>query len=65
MNCQRSNAFYIYNIPVNEINDNCQLLPRLANGNGLLIVKLKRKAEYCSQVLFEPVRLMFVEQCLK
>ena len=43
------------NIPVNKVYDNCQSLPRQADSNDLLIVKLKR----------EPVRPMFVEQFLK
>ena len=53
------------NIPVNKVYDNCQSLPRQADGNDLLIVKLKRKAEYRSHLLSEPVRPMFVEQFLK
>ena len=53
------------NIPVNEVYDNCKSLPRPADSNGLLIVKLKRKAEYRSHVLFEPVRPLFVESFLK
>lgn len=36
----------IYNIPVTEVDVNCKILPRLADSNGLLIVKLKRKLEY-------------------
>ena len=47
------------NIPVNEVCDNCKSFPRPADSNGLLIVKLKRKAEYRSHVLFEPVRRLF------
>ena len=53
------------NIPVNEVYNNCKSLPRPADSNGLLIVKLKRKAEYRSHVLFEPVRPLFVERFLK
>ena len=43
------------NIPVNEVYDNCISLPRPADSNGLLIVKLKPKVEYCSHALFETV----------
>ena len=53
------------NIPVNEVYDNCRSLPRPADSNDLLIVKLKGKAQHCSHVLFEPVKPMFVEQFLK
>ena len=49
------------NIPVNEVYDNCQSLPRPEDSNALLIVKLKLKAEYRSHVLFESVRPVFVE----
>ena len=45
--------------------DNCKSLSRPADSNGLLLVKLKRKAEYRSHVLFEPVRPLFVESFLK
>ena len=40
-------------------------LPRPADSNDLLIVKLKRKVEYRSHVLFEPVRPVFVKRFLK
>ena len=53
------------NIPVNEVYDNCRSLPRPADSNGLLIVKLKRKAEYHSHVLSESVRPVFVKRFLK
>ena len=33
----------ICNIPVTEVDVNCNALPRLADSNGVLIVKLKRK----------------------
>ena len=36
----------ICNIPVIEADVNCNTLPRPADSNGLLIVKLKRKLEY-------------------
>ena len=47
------------NIPVNKVCDNCKSFPRPADSNGLLIVKLERKVEYRSHVLFEPVRPLF------
>ena len=53
------------NIPVNEIYDNCKSLPRPVDSNGLSAVKLKRKAEYRSHVLFKPVRPLFNESFLK
>ena len=34
-------------------------LCRTADGSGLIVVKLKHKAEYYSHVLFEPARAMF------
>ena len=53
------------NILVNEVYNNCKSLPRLAGSNGLLIVKLKRKTEYDSRVLFEQVRPLLVESFRK
>ena len=38
------------NNPVNEVYNNCRSLPRPADSTGLLIVKLKRKAEYRNHV---------------
>ena len=46
----------ICNIPISEIDNNCNSLPRPADSNGAIIVKLKRKAAYRGHVLFEPVR---------
>ena len=40
--------------------DVTNLLPRTADSNGLLIVKLKRKVEYRGHVLFEAVRPDFL-----
>ena len=51
------------NIPVSEVYDNYKSIPRPADSDGLL--KLKRKAEYRSHVLFELVRPLFVESFLK
>ena len=42
------------NIPVIEVYDNCKSLPGPAYSNDLLIVKLKRKSQHPSHVLFEP-----------
>ena len=43
-------------IPISEIDNNCDSLPRSADSNGVIIVKLKKKAAYRGHVLFEPVR---------
>ena len=32
----------------------CMSLHRPADVNGLIVVKLKAKADYCSPILFEP-----------
>lgn len=36
----------ICNIPISEIDANCMILPRPADSNGLIVVKLKRKVKY-------------------
>ena len=54
----------ICNIPIEMVDVNCNSLPRPADSNGLIIVKLKRKVEYRGHVLFEPVRPEFVKQFL-
>ena len=45
----------ICNVLVDNI-DFTNLLPKTADSNGLVIVKLKRKVEYRGHVLFEAVR---------
>ena len=45
----------ICNVPVENV-DISKFLPRRADSNGLVIVKLKRKLEYKGHVYFEPVR---------
>ena len=55
----------ICDIPVTEVNANCNTLPRPADSNGLLIVKLKLKLEYKSHVILEAVRAALVVQFLK
>ena len=55
----------ICNIPVTEVDFNCNTLPRPAESNGLLIVKLKRKLEHKSSVIFEAVRPTLVVQFLE
>ena len=55
----------ICNIPVTEIDINCNKLPRPADSNGLLIVMLKRKLEYKSHLIFEAVRPALVVQILE
>ena len=51
----------ICNIPVSDIDSNCNSLPRPADSNGVIVVKLKRKVEYRGHVLFEPVRPRIIE----
>lgn len=53
----------ICNIPVDNI-DVIHLLPRTADSNGLVIVELKHKLEYCGNVLFEAVRSDFLRSVL-
>ena len=55
----------ICNIPVTEVDFNCNILPRPADSNILLIVKLKRKLEYKIHVIFEAVRPALVVQFLE
>ena len=55
----------ICNIPVTEVDVNCNTLPRPADSNGLLIVKLKRKLEYKIHVIFGAVRPASVVQFLE
>ena len=51
------------NIPVEHVNVSF-LLPRTADNNGLVIVKLKKKLEYKGRMLFEPVRTRFIVDLL-
>ena len=44
------------NIPVSEVDVSCNMLPRHAESNGLIIVKLKRKLEYKGHATFEAFR---------
>ena len=55
----------ICNIPVAEVDVNCNALPRPADSNGLLIIKLKHKLEYKSHAIFEAVRPALVVQFLE
>ena len=55
----------ICNILISEINNNCNSLPRPADSNGVIIVRLKRKAGYRGHVLFEPVRPRLTESLLQ
>ena len=55
----------ICNIPISEIDNNCNSLPRPADSNGVIIVKLKRKAAYRGHVFFEPVRPRLIESLLQ
>ena len=55
----------ICNIPISEIDNNCNSLPRPADSNGVIIVKLKRKAAYRGHMLFEPIRPRLTESLLQ
>ena len=55
----------ICNIPFAEVDVTCNTLPRPADSNCPLIVKLKRKLKYKSHVTFEVVRPALVVQFLK
>ena len=55
----------ICNIPLSENDVNCNMLPRTAHSNGLIVVNLKRKLEYKGHVVFEAVRLDVVIQFLE
>ena len=55
----------ICNISISEIDNNCNSLPRPADSNGVIVVKLKRKAAYRWHVLFEPVRPSLIESLLQ
>ena len=55
----------ICNIPISEIDNNCNSLPRPADSNGIIIIKLKRKAAYRGHVLFESVRPRLIESLLQ
>ena len=43
------------NVPIDNV-DVSNLLPRQADNNGLMIIKLKRKLEHKGHVYFEPIR---------
>ena len=45
----------IYNVTLVSV-DICNVLPRPAGSNGLIVVKLKRNPKYRGYVYFEPVR---------
>ena len=55
----------ICNIPVSEVDVNFNMLPRPADSNGLIIVKLKQKLEYKGHIVFEAVRPDLVIQFLE
>ena len=48
-------------IPISDIDSNCSSLPRPADSDGVIVIKLKRKVEYHGHVLFEPVRPRIIE----
>ena len=53
----------ICNIPIGTTNVT-NMLPQPADSNGLVIIKLKRKLEYHGNILFEPVRPVFLKSIL-
>ena len=55
----------ICNIPISEIDNNCNSLPRSVDSSVVIIVKLKRKAAYRGHVLCEPVRPRLIESLLQ
>ena len=55
----------ICNIPISEFNNNCNSLPRPAHNNGVIILKLKRKAAYRGRVIVEPDRPSLIESLLQ
>ena len=54
----------ICNVPIDVVHT-CNTLPRTADSNGLLIVKLKRKLVYRGHVYFEPVRPSIIFKSLQ
>ena len=53
----------ICNVPI-ESKSICNILPRPADSNGLIVVKLKRDLKYRGHVYFEPVRPQAIYQAL-
>ena len=51
----------ICNVPI-ETSNICKMLPRPADSNGLILVKLKRHLNYRVHVIFEPVNPFFVNE---
>ena len=54
----------ICHTPIAEIGSNCKSLPRPADSNGKIVVKLKRKNEFRGHVLFESVRPRIIKSFL-
>lgn len=54
----------ICNVPINSENV-CNTLPRPADSNGLVMVRLKRKLAYSGHVYFEAVRPVFINRLLQ
>lgn len=54
----------ICNIPISERDSDCNLLPRLADSNGVIIVRLKRKVEHRGHIICEPLRPTIIESVL-
>ena len=52
------------NVPLDEV-DVCKTLPRPADSNGIVIVKLKRNLQYRGHVYFESVTPNFIMRLLQ
>ena len=52
------------NVPIDVV-DVCKTLPRPADSNRIVIVKLERKLEYRGHVYFESVRINFIMRLLQ
>ena len=52
------------NIPIDVV-DVCNILPRQADSNGIIIVKIKRKLQYRGHVYFESVKSNFILRFLQ
>ena len=54
----------ICNVPI-ETSNICKMLPRPADSNKLILVKLKRDLKYRSHAIFEPVRPTVVYEAIR
>ena len=54
----------MYNVPI-ETSNICKVLPRPADSNGPILIKLKRHLNYRGHVIFEPVRPTAVYEAIR